>query len=141
LDPSSELALNALGLNQMNLGRFGEARRSFDRVEQISPLFLTPGFWANRGTLNYLEGEIEQAVALWERARSMGSLIASDRIMLAHYYESTGRHEEAQAIVQEMLSAHPEMTAQRGVDMLARWWNEERIPEDLEERLRSAGLP
>ena len=61
--------------------------------------------------------------------------------MLAGYHESAGRHEDAQAIVQEMLSAQPEMTAELGVEMLARFWNEEWIPQDLEENLRSAGLP
>ncbi len=108
---------------------------------QIDPHLPSRIFWLASGTLHYLEGEIEQAVALWERARTMGSPIASDRIMLARYYESAGRHEEAQAIVEEMLSAQPEITAQGGVEVLARFWNEEWIPEDLEVRLRSAGLP
>ena len=98
-------------------------------------------FWVERGTLHYLEGEIEKAVALWERARTMSSLVNADRIMLARYYESAGRHEDAQAIVQEMLSAQPEITAERGGEILARYWNEEWIPEDLEEHLRRAGLP
>ena len=40
-----------------------------------------------------------------------------------------------------MLSAQPEITAEMGVEVLARVWNEEWIPEDLEEHLRSAGLP
>ncbi len=62
-------------------------------------------------------------------------------IMLARYYESVGRHEDAQAIVGEMLSSQPEMTAETGVEVLARFWNEEWIPQDLEEHLRSAGLP
>ncbi len=61
----------------------------------------TPGA---SGPLRYLEGEIEQAVELWERARTMSSLVNADRIMLARYYESAGRHEDAQAIVGEMLS-------------------------------------
>ncbi len=60
---------------------------------------------------------------------------------LARYYEATGRHEDAQVIVQEMLSVQPEITAERGVEILARFWNEEWIPEDLAEHLRSAGLP
>ena len=59
----------------------------------------------------------------------------------SRYYESGGRHEDAQAIVQEMLSVHPEMTAELGVEMLARLSNKEWIPEDLEAQLRSAGLP
>ncbi len=71
----------------------------------------------------------------------MTSLINPDRIMLARYYESAGRHEDAQAIAQEMLSAQPEITAERGVEVLARFWNEEWIPEDLEAQLRRAGLP
>ena len=102
---------------------------------------IAPRFWVARGTLHYLEGEIEQAVELWERARTMTSLIGPDRVMLSRYYEATGRHEDAQAIVQEMILVQPEITAERGVEVLARFWNEEWIPEDLEAQLRSAGLP
>ena len=86
----------------MRLGRFEEAKRSFDHVQQLDPHVSTPSFWATRGTLHYLEGEIDQAVALWERARTMGSLIASDRIVLAHYYESTGRHASLPEYVQAL---------------------------------------
>ena len=125
----------------MKLGRLGEAKRSFERVQQLNPRTSAAFFWAARGTLHFLEGEIEQAVALWERARTLRFLIEPNRIMLTRYYESGGRHEDAQAIVQEMLSAQPEITAERGVEVLARFWNKEWIPEDLEEHLRSAGLP
>ena len=61
--------------------------------------------------------------------------------MLSRTYESAGRHEDAQAIVQEMLSAQPEITAERGIEVLARVWKDEWIPQDLEAQLRSAGLP
>ncbi len=71
----------------------------------------------------------------------MTTRIGPDRIMLAHLYESAGHREDAQAIVQEILSEQPEITAERGVLVLARVWNKEWIPEDLEARLRSAGLP
>ncbi len=139
LNPSHVFPHVFLARSQMKLGRLGEAKRSLNRVLQISPRFAS--FWVTRGTLHHLEGEIEQAVALWERARTMGSPISYDRIMLAHYYESAGRHEDAQAIVQEMLSVWPDMTAELGVEILARFWNEEWIPEDLEAQLRIAGLP
>ncbi len=141
LNPSADVAHVILGRSQMRLGRLMEAKRSFDRVQQINPRYPVAIFWAERGTLHYLEGEIEQAVALWERARTMASRAGPTRIMLTHYYESAGRHEDAQAIVQEMLSAQPEITAERGVEILARVWNEEWIPSDLEAHLRSAGLP
>ena len=72
---------------------------------------------------------------------SLRSWKSQVRIMLTHHYESAGRHQDAQAIAQEMLSAQPEMTAERGVERLARFWKVEWIPEDLEEQLRSAGLP
>ncbi len=125
----------------MRLGRLGEAKRPFNRVLQLNPRFPSPYFWVARGTLHYLEGEIEQAVALWERARTMGPGFGPHRFMLTRYYESAGRHEDAQAVVQEMLSAQPEMTAERSVEILARFWNEEWIPADLGAQLRSAGLP
>ncbi len=131
LSPSSYSAHAILGQSQMKLGRLGEAKRSFDRVQQLNPRTSAAFFWAARGTLHFLEGEIEQAVALWERARTMTSLTGPDRIMLTRYYESAGRHEDAQAIVEEMLSAQPEMTAERGVEVLARFWNDQWIPEDL----------
>jgi adenylate cyclase len=139
--PTDAIREAILGQSQMKLGRLGEAKRSFERVQQLNPRTSAAFFWAARGTLHYLEGEFEQAVELWERARTMRSLIGNDRIMLVRYYESAGRHEDAQTIVQEMLSAQPEITAERGVEILARFWNEEWIPEDLEENLRSAGLP
>ena len=78
---------------------------------------------------------------MWERARTMGPMIRPERIMLSHYYESVGRHEDARAIVQEMLSDEPEMTAELGVEILARFFEKEWIPEDLEAQLRGAGLP
>ncbi len=125
----------------MRLGRLEAAKRSFDHAQQLNPRSPGSFLWVERGTLHYLEGEIEQAVALWEQARTMASRVAPTRIMLTHYYESAGRHEDAQAIVQELLSVQHEMTAERGVEVLTRFWNEEWIPEDLEARLRSAGLP
>ncbi len=130
-----------LGMSQLSLGRLGEAKRSFDRVQQLNPRVPSARFWVARGTLHFLAGETLQAVALWERARTMGSFAGPDRFMLARYYESTGRHEDARAIVQEILSVQPEFTAERGVEVVARQWNEEWIPQDLEEQLRSAGLP
>ncbi len=141
LNPSDDFAHLLLGLTQVRLGRLGEAKRSFDRVQQLNPRFPFPRFWVVRGTLHYLEGQTLQAVALWERARTMRSVIGPARIMLARYYESAGRHEDAQAIVGEIVSAYPEITADSGVEILARFWNEEWIPEDLAAQLRSAGLP
>jgi len=140
LSPNFAGARFGLGVYQMRLGQIGEAKRSFDSVQQTDPRYRLSGFWVNRGTLHYLEGETEQAVELWERARTMTSLVGPNRIMLTRYYELAGRHEDAQAIVQEMLSAQPEITAEMSVEFLARQWNEEWIPEDLETQLRSAGL-
>jgi adenylate cyclase len=140
LSPDSAAARVGLGLYQMRLGRLGEAKRLFDSVLQTDPRYHLIPFWDSLGTLHYLEGEIEQAVELWERARTMTSLVGPNRIMLTRYYELAGRHEDAQAIVQEMLSAQPEITAEMSVERLARQWNEEWIPEDLETQLRSAGL-
>ncbi len=58
-----------------------------------------------------------------ERVRTIGSQIGPDRIMLSRYHASAGRCQDAQAIVQEMLSAQPGITAARGVEVLARFWN------------------
>ena len=37
--------------------------------------------------------------------------------MLSHYYESAGRHEDAQAIVREIVSEEPEITAELAFEM------------------------
>jgi adenylate cyclase len=141
LNASFDVAYFTLGRSQMRLGQLAEAKRSFDSTQQLNPRITMGFFWGERGTLHYLEQEIEQAVESWERARTMASMVYPDRIMLTHHYESVGRHEDAQAIVQEMLSVQPEITAETGVGFLARYWNEEWIPDDLEAQLRSAGLP
>ena len=51
LNPSLDVAHSRLGMMQMRLGRLDEAKRSFDRAQQISPRFPLSVFWRARGTL------------------------------------------------------------------------------------------
>jgi TolB-like protein/class 3 adenylate cyclase/predicted Zn-dependent protease len=141
LSPSLDSAHVILGLSQLKLGQREEARRSFDRVLLLNPRFPTAFFWVGRGTLHYLEGEIGQAIELWERARTVRGAVGTDRIMLAYYYQSTGRRDDTADLVREILSREPGLTAAGGVETVARVWNEEWIPEDLGDQLLSAGLP
>ncbi len=71
----------------------------------------------------------------------MRPAIEANRIMLARHYESAGRHEDAQAIAQEMLFVRPEIMAERGT----RFWRASGTGSGSrrvsKEQLRSAGLP
>ena len=53
LNPSSYWAHLELGRSEMRLGRFEEAKRSFDQVQQLDPHVSMHSFWATRGTLHY----------------------------------------------------------------------------------------
>ena len=141
LNPSLDSAYVTLAMSQIHLGQLEEAERALDSLRQLNPRFTPVSYWAVSGRLHYLKGDLAQAIEAWERVRSMSPLVGATRIVLVYAYSSVGRHENARAIVQEMLSAQPEITAESGVEILARFWNEEWIPEDLEEQLRSAGLP
>jgi adenylate cyclase len=141
LDPSEDYPHTVLGISHMALGEFEEARRAFHHIQRLNPVIPTPSYWMARGTLHYLEGDVERAVELWEQSRTMSPLVRTDRILLIHHYESAGRHEEAGKIAAEILSIRPDFTAETGRWMMTILWNDEWIPEDLEANLRKAGLP
>jgi tetratricopeptide (TPR) repeat protein len=104
---------------------------------RLNSQFL-PG-WVLQGGVQYLDGEIEKAIETWERARTEGLAPMPVLILLADHYESVGRHDDARAIAQAILSLQPGFTSGGSREFLL--WKEEWIPQDLEENLRSAGLP
>ncbi|MEN8184633.1 MAG: tetratricopeptide repeat protein, partial [Myxococcota bacterium] len=84
-------------------------------------------------------GRLEEAEALWRRARAENPDLIVGRLWLASHLEATGRHEEAGEVVEEALRTNPELS----VEAVARHGLFSRTP-DREEflgRLRAAGLP
>ena len=77
----------------------------------------------------------------WERTRPVTPAVGQGPIFLTHYYQSAGRHEDAKAVVAEIRALHPNATAERGFDYLARRIRADLLPPDLIDNLKAAGLP
>ncbi len=73
---------------------------------------------------------------MYEQARAASPDLILARVPLAAIYESEGRHEEARAVVQEILRVNPDFTADHAAQLYAGAATPERI-----KALRSAGLP
>ncbi len=73
---------------------------------------------------------------MFEQARVANPDLILARIPLAAIYESEGRHEEARAVVQEILRVNPDFTA----DHAAQFYAETLGPEQTK-ALRRAWLP
>jgi adenylate cyclase len=141
LNPSLDSAYTTLASSQMHLGQLEEAERSLEILRNLNPRYPSVPFWALQGRLHYLRGEYDEAITAWERVRAMSPLVGAVRVVLVYCYATLGRDSQARAIAQEILSVRPEMTVAMAHQVLARLWNPEWIPPDLDARLLAAGLP
>ena len=86
------------------------------------------------GGVDYAAGRKDRAIEHWQQARSANPDMILARIGLAAHYESVGRHEEAQALVEEILRVNPNLTTEFASTIsLGR--------EEWPTLLRRAGLP
>ncbi len=90
--------------------------------------------------VNYRAGRTAKAVELAELARDRNPDLIAPRILLAIHHESAGRHDEAQALVQEILRVNPEITTDLLAGPLTDWFDADEKTE-LRDSLRRAGLP
>jgi len=119
------------------LGALRSARRALRRNPKVSG-----GDLMAIADVNFLAGRTKVAQELYERIRAANPDLIPARLQLAVIYESQGRHEEAQLLVQESLRVNPHLTT----DLLANEQltagffdaNEKAVVRD---RLRRAGLP
>lgn len=87
-------------------------------------------------------GRTDKALELWEQGRAENPDLVIPRIGLAGVYESQGRHEEAHAVVQEILRVNPHLTAELAVGLpVPGQILDPKRRAQLREHLRSAGLP
>jgi hypothetical protein len=77
-------------------------------------------------------------VDLWEQARATNTDMILARIPLAVLYESEERHEEARALVQEILRVNRDLTAELATELAQVGGFD---PDDAIDNLRRAGLP
>ena len=123
------------GASLIQQGKFVGAAQSINRALRLNPR-ASPGQWLTVPYLNLMAGRTQEAVEMFEQARAVNPDLILARIPLAAIYESEGRHEEARAVVQEILRVNPNFTADHAAHLYAGAATPERI-----KALRSAGLP
>ncbi len=111
------------------------AVQSINRALRLNPR-APPGQWLIVAYVNLRAGRTQEAVEMYEQARVDNPDLLVARIPLAALYESEGRHEEARAMVQEILRVNPDYTA----DHAAQLSGGATAPEQTKV-LRNAGLP
>ncbi len=109
--------------------------QSIHRALRLNPS-PPPAFWIMVAYVNLRAGRPPEAVELIEQARAASPDRSAARAALAGIDESEGRHEEARAVVQEILRVNPDFTADHAAQLFAR----ASTPEQTQ-ALRSAGLP
>ena len=120
-------------------GRLLAAAQAMNRAMRLNPRPPTM-YLAGVGWLNLLAGREREAVAMWERARAANPDLIWARVGLASHFEEQGRHEEARAVVEEILRVNPNLTAKQAASQAYGGRGPEYFAE-IEKRLRSAGLP
>ncbi len=134
LAPNFEFPHLILGTALARQGRIAAAMQSVARALRINPKAPSAA-WGMVAYVNFSAGRTEKAVELWEQVRAANPDMILARIPLAAIYESEGRHEEARAVVQEILRVNPDLTADHAAQLTVR-----ATPEQTK-ALRSAGLP
>jgi adenylate cyclase len=120
-------------------GRFLAAAQEMNRAMRLNP--RPPAMYlVTMGWVNLRAGREREAVQMWERARADNPDQIHARVALANHYEERGRHEEARAAVEEILRVNPDLTARPAAALAFERIGAEYRAE-VEERLRSAGLP
>ena len=130
-----------LGVALMQQGGFQEGLASLRTAIRLNPRSseFAP-MKAIMATALYRLGQTEEAVLLWERARSGNPDLVSFRIPLLDHYEATGQHEKAAVVAREILAANPEMTAEVAARSGFVSRADEEVPATVA-NLRRAGLP
>ncbi len=140
--PNSSTAHAFRGLAMARQGRYLEATRSIRQALRLNP---RPGAALLMMTayVNWGAGRIEEGVELLEQVRSAHPDNVLARLALVGFYEREGRHEEARAVVREMLRVNPGLTVDLAVQVM-QGRADVLSPKEVarvREELRSAGLP
>jgi len=123
------------GASLVQQGKFVGAAQSINRALRLNPR-ASPGQWLAVPYLNLRAGRTQEAVEMFEQARVANPDLILARIPLAAIYESKGRHEEARAVVQEILRVNPDFTADHAAQFSA-----ETLGSEQTKALRRAWLP
>jgi len=116
------------------------ATESLQLAMRLNPHTTSDSLYVNTMAIVYdIIGRHDEAVRLCEQDRAENPDSIGSRLLLAAHYQTTDRHEEAHALIQEALQVNPALTT----DAL-RHHKLNRARPDLEQHLaalRAAGLP
>ena len=135
LDPSDDNAHASLGFALLFNGQPVEALQSYRQALRLNPRHPSGATNAS-AFLNFRAGRIDEAVELWERVRAASPDCWSPRVSLALHYGRIDRHDEARAIVQEILRVNPDFDGDYAVFLSGGNLSDENLA-----LLKEAGLP
>ena len=140
LAPSDYLPNLFMAITLTQLGRPLEGLGHLEKGLRLNPRISGGSAFSNLMAGIYsVTGRMDEAVALWQRAREANPDLIMPRLSLADHHVRTGDLSEARALVQEALQVQPALTADhifersRGPRTVDR--------ESFRRNLRSAGLP
>jgi len=102
LDPHSRVIGMGYGIDLMTQGRMEEALRQLDKVIELNPDFGSPHYW--KAIVHLLSSEYEKAIEEGRKAVELEGY-ANVELLLARVYAAAGQREEAEIILQKVLSA------------------------------------
>ncbi len=105
-DPESPLLFNGRARVHFGLGQRDAARADFREALRLQPEYV-PAL-TGLGTLASAEGNVEEAIALLDRANSEGIRDPDGALLAAQLVEAQGRSEEAEQRVRAVVSAFPD---------------------------------
>jgi adenylate cyclase len=135
LAPNDELAYITHFRFLASHGQIAGAVDSTRRALRLNPRSPSAS-WASLAFIHAALGRRENAVDLLEQVRAANPEILPGQAYLAYHYEDIGNHAEAARIVKEIYAVNPDLTP----EMTIHWLAPLADPDEIMERLRSAGL-
>ena len=136
--PNFDAAHFFRGMGLAQQGDYLSALQSIGQALRLNPRAAS-GYMVIVAAVNMAAGRRQEAIELLERLRDENPELINARIPLAAIYEEAGRHDEARAVVSEILAVNPDLTTDQAVDVGGLGVMVPR--ESAGELLRRAGLP
>lgn len=145
-NPGEPWAYKEVGLNELYLGRFKEAKESFEKANQIGPRDPSRWIWLSAmGRVQFVLGRADEAIRLLRLSADANPNDAQAYALLAAIYALSGRKDDANWALANCLRLRPELTIKRffadwPVPLQATSADYQRQHERFREGLRLAGM-
>jgi TolB-like protein/class 3 adenylate cyclase/cytochrome c-type biogenesis protein CcmH/NrfG len=116
LAPNVDAAHFFRGMGLAGEGDYVAATQAIRRALRLNPR-ATSGYMVVVAAVNLAAGQRQAAMELLERLRASNPELINARISLAALYEQDGRHDEARAVVEEILAVNADLTADTAVNV------------------------